>query len=241
MKKLLLFLSSFVIVLGAAASVWFAFLASGFQRDLFRGMMGRPQSQFQVGYAYEHGLGVGKDPARARLWYGKASARGLDAATVHLALLMLRGEGGDKDEKTACRLFRETAERGNVKARMNAARCDFLGIDKDKSEADGAAWVKKAAESGASEATALMGILYLGGIGVPQDHDIAIKWLRKSEEPAAKELAAKLSAQNDILDALPRETRAEKWKGVYADMEAGVRAAFDRILEREAAQEEEKR
>lgn len=237
MKRILLFLSSFIITVGAAAALWLGLHATPFQREYLRAWFNNPKAQFRTAYAFRNGIGVEPNPEKARYWYAEAAARGSAEAAVNLGLMTLKGAGGIQDGKAALELFKTAAAKGSIKGQMNAARCAFLGVGMEKNEAEGAAFVKKAADSGAQEAVALMGILSLGGIGVPQDHDVAIKWLKKSDVPEAKDLAAKLDAENTILDALPPETRAEKWKDVYARMEAGIRAAFTQILEKEMTPE----
>jgi TPR repeat protein len=238
MKHIILFISSFIIVVGATVAVWLCLYATPFQRDFLRAWFNNPKAQFYTGYSFQNGTGAKQNLIKARYWYSEASMRGSAVAAYNLGLMTLKGEGGAQDEKAAIDLFKMAAAKGHIRAEMNLARCAFLGLGMEKNEAEGAEWVKKAAEAGAPSASALMGFLYLGGIGVPQDHDVAIKWLKKSTAPVAKDLAAKLDAQNIILDALPPETRAAKWKEFYALMEASVRSALTEALEKEMTPEE---
>jgi TPR repeat protein len=237
MKHILLFLSSFIIAVGAAVTLWLCLAASPFQREFLRAWFNNPKAQFHIGTNFQNGVDTKKDLTKARYWYSEAAMRGSETAAFNLGLMTLKGEGGAQDEKAAVTLFKMAAAKGHVKAEMNLARCAFLGLGTPQSEAEAADWVKKAADAGAPEAAALMGMLSLGGIGVPQDHDVAIKWLKKSKEPEAKELADRLDAQNTILDALPAETRAAQWKMFYAQMESSVRNALARALEKQMTPE----
>jgi hypothetical protein len=240
MKRILLFLSSFIIVIGAASAIFLGCFATEFQRNHLRAEFGNTQASFWVGYAYQNGEGASKNEAAARRWYAKAAAHGSDIAAVNLGLMSLQGQGGAKDEKEALVLFIKAGEKGNAKAQMNAARCAFLGVGMTRDESEGARWVKRAADGGAPQAVALMGVLYLGGIGVVQDHDVAIKWLKISNSKQAKILADSLDAKNSILDKLPPEERALRWKEFYTQTEAEVRAAFLHILEDEMIPEKMK-
>ena len=48
-------------------------------------------AEFNLGWLYEHGVGVAKDEAQAAAWYGKAAAHGRADAKVSLARLTTLG------------------------------------------------------------------------------------------------------------------------------------------------------
>jgi TPR repeat protein len=92
MKRVLLFLSSFIIVLGAAGALWLGLFATTFQREHFRATMGNAHAQHATAFLYMNGkAGAAKDEAAARRWYEKATKGGIDAAAFNLGLMLQRG------------------------------------------------------------------------------------------------------------------------------------------------------
>jgi hypothetical protein len=65
-----------------------------------------------LGFLYHQGLGVSQDFATARVWYGKAANKCNATAQNNLGLLLLNGQGGDKDPVRAFRLFEVAAKQG---------------------------------------------------------------------------------------------------------------------------------
>ncbi|MBT9385982.1 sel1 repeat family protein [Pseudooceanicola sp. CBS1P-1] len=82
-------------------------------------------SQYNLGRAYETGLGLRRDYGAAREWYGRAADQGGatgTAAKVALARLYEHGEGGPKDAARARDLYTRAANAGSSEAREALAR-----------------------------------------------------------------------------------------------------------------------
>lgn len=62
---------------------------------------------------YDKGEGTKVDYQKARYWYRKAADQG-DAAAMHnFAILLLNGDGGERNQEESERLFRYAASKGN--------------------------------------------------------------------------------------------------------------------------------
>src|SRR3546814_3366572 len=58
------------------------------------------EAQHNLGYLYERGHGVGRNPAEAAVWYRNAAIQGVRAARLNLAKLYATGEGVPQDERS---------------------------------------------------------------------------------------------------------------------------------------------
>ena len=99
------------------------------RRRLERAILG---PQLQIGYLYEAGIGVPRDPVRAFHWYQLAAAGGLVSAKANLGIAYLFGDGVEKNQQAAFTLFHEAAQKGS-----GLAAC-FLG----KSITSESAWCR---------------------------------------------------------------------------------------------------
>ena len=54
-------------------------------------------AEFNLGFLYQHGEGVDKDPKKAAEWYQQAAERGHPSAQYNLGGMYLRGDGVEKD------------------------------------------------------------------------------------------------------------------------------------------------
>ena len=81
---------------------------------------GLAQSQFNLGWAYDHGgKGVERDSAQAVLWYRKAAEQGYDAAQTNLGLLYHEGRGVEQDDDQAMYWYRKAAAQSDSVAQGN--------------------------------------------------------------------------------------------------------------------------
>jgi len=69
-----------------------------------------------IGYMYEHGMGVKKNYATAAHWYEQAANAGDKRGQYHLGLLYEQGLGVDKNLEKAITLMRMSAKAGNQEA-----------------------------------------------------------------------------------------------------------------------------
>ncbi len=107
---------------------------------------GDAAAQFQLGFAYDTGLGGRADDAEAVRWYRMAAEKGLADAQYNLAVMYDSGEGVDRDPAEAARWYREAAEQGHGLAQLNlgAAYGDGQGVP--RSYAQAYVWLSLAAD-----------------------------------------------------------------------------------------------
>lgn len=74
---------------------------------------GNPRAQFYIGVAYTTGVGVAKDPAKAREWIRKAAELGVTSAQGSLGLAYMLGDGTSRDPVAAEQWFIIAAELGS--------------------------------------------------------------------------------------------------------------------------------
>jgi len=135
-----------------------------------------PASLFLLGYLYEHGRGVPRDPAKAAQYYQSAASRGHSLALSNLASLYQHGLGLPRDPHKAFDLYTAAAERGNSVAQTNLASmyCNSAAIPRDYSAA--ARWFRAAADQGDPTAQHDLGVLYYKGLGISRDLAASAHW-----------------------------------------------------------------
>ncbi|MEZ5583496.1 MAG: SEL1-like repeat protein [Candidatus Competibacteraceae bacterium] len=100
--------------------------------------------------AYEQGLGVERDDARALELYRQAAEAGGRTALVALAQFYRDGRAGQRDEIKSLRLFRQAASHGSVtalEAMVDIYTCG-IGVEPDPQKAR--KWLDRASEQGST-------------------------------------------------------------------------------------------
>ena len=82
---------------------------------------GDAEARFKLGWLYEQGQWVAKDPAQAAHWYRLAADQGETVAQYNLALLLLSGSGVAKDPVQAVAWLRKSADLGLSSAQLKLA------------------------------------------------------------------------------------------------------------------------
>lgn len=170
---------------------------------------GDAEARCHLGWAYQGGRGVPRDPAMAANWFRMAAEQGHPVAQVDLGFMFAQGRGvSPKNPGAAREWFRkalagdlvQAAERGDVFAQTNLGRMYVAGagcrelkgnvawrntadsgcVEKDEESA--AEWFRRAAEQGHADAQGRLGVKYLTGVGVKRDERQAAEWLRKAAE-----------------------------------------------------------
>ncbi|MDE1153491.1 MAG: tetratricopeptide repeat protein [Micavibrio sp.] len=229
MKRLLLFISSFLIATALAAVLYFSLAPEHAKlRDTI--MTGDLHARLAAA-----SRAVSFEQARFR------SALGSSKATYTLARFYATGDFGPDADSKSLTLLKASADRGYPPAELSVARLYFLGqggVAKDDKQ--GAAWVQKAAVAGSSYAQALMGMLQIAGIGLEQDGDKAIDWLKKSKEHEAPLILERLQGDMKALEALPPEERRRKTEEFYARKKAEISQVFQGLMDEVRAAESRK-
>jgi hypothetical protein len=84
-----------------------------------RFMVGRLQNN--VGYAYQHGIGIARDVPTAIDWYTRSAAHGDTAAATNLGFLYQSGDGAPPNPRLAARWYAQAASGGSAEAANNLA------------------------------------------------------------------------------------------------------------------------
>jgi TPR repeat protein len=94
---------------------------------------GHAQSQFDLGYAYDRGLGVDRDVMKCIEWYQKAADQGHTTAICNLGCAYYNGLDVALDYKKAAEMFQKACDLGHRVACHNLARMyqHGLGVDKN--------------------------------------------------------------------------------------------------------------
>jgi TPR repeat protein len=133
--------------------------------------------------------------ATAALWYKTAMQHGSRFGEAAYGLMLMYGQGVQKDIAKAVPLFRDAADKGNVIAENALGYLYAQGIGGLRKDAAlSLRWYRKAAEQDAPTAQLALGIAYEEGKDVKQDLTQAAMWYRKAAafgiEDAKKRLAA---------------------------------------------------
>jgi len=88
---------------------------------------GNRDAQFNLGLAYENGLGVAADAEQAERWYRRAADQEDRQAQAYLAEMYAKGLGVARDDVEALRWYRRAAEHGHAAAQYNVGLFYALG------------------------------------------------------------------------------------------------------------------
>ena len=133
----------------------------------------------ELGYCYEHGLGVLKNHAEAVKWYRKSAEQGYAQGEINLGYCYQYGKGVEKDYAEAVKWYRKAADQGAAHGQHNLAVCYFNGYGVTQNYAEGFNWTKKAAEQGYVQAYGNMGWCYENGKGVAKNRKTAVSWYKR--------------------------------------------------------------
>jgi TPR repeat protein len=110
---------------------------------------GNRDAQFNLGLAYENGLGVAADGAEAARWYQRAAEQDDRTAQAYLGEMYAKGLGVARDDVEALRWYRRAAERGHAASQYNVGLFYATGRGVAPSDVQAVAWITVAEENGA--------------------------------------------------------------------------------------------
>ena len=151
---------------------------------------GDADAQFNLGWRYDCGDGVEKNPKKAVELYRKAADQGHAGAQNNLGMCYLEGNGVEKNPEKAVELFRKAADQDEAYAQNNLGECFLGGYGVEKNPEKAVECFRKAAKQDNVDAQYNLGECYLNGNGVQKNPEEAVECFRK----AAKQGNAK--AQN---------------------------------------------
>ena len=105
-----------------------------------------------LGFAYEHGIFVGKDLEQAIAYYRKAIALGSVSAESNLGYMYLMGTGVEKSYPEALVLFTSAAKKNDVGGLINLAVMKYRGLGCERDSKEAYLLLRKAGELGSPQA-----------------------------------------------------------------------------------------
>ena len=153
---------------------------------------GYAEAQCNLGFFYQNGIGVEKDPKKAFEWMEKSAKQEFKEAECELGRYYKNGIGVEKDPKKAFKWMKKSAEQ-----ELDLAQCELgnyyengIGVVKDLDEAF--KWIEKSAIQGLDLAQFNLGIYYQTGTGEAKDPKKAFEWMKQSAEQEFKEAECNL-------------------------------------------------
>jgi hypothetical protein len=202
----------------------------------------KAKANFDLGLAYEKGLGVQQDLAQAVSLFRKAANQGNADAQFRLGVMYANGLGGlAKDDAQAVSLFRKAAEQKNAYAEfILGAAYDSGQFGLTKDDALAVSWWRKAAEQGNAYAEYWLGVKYANGLGgLTKDYAQAVSWWRKAADQGEVDAEYLLggSYANGLGGLTRDDAQALSWLQKAADQ--GYALAKDAIANVHARQQQE--
>jgi TPR repeat protein len=139
---------------------------------------------------WKYGMGwMAKDSDKAFNYCYEAAKKACPEAYHQLAVMILNGEGCQKDAKCSVQWYEKAVEAGLYKSMHNLARLLMDGTEVPKDERRAVELYKKAADGGIPQALFRYGECLALGKGVPKSEDEAMTYIERAAQlgnPAAK-------------------------------------------------------
>lgn len=173
---------------------------------------GDAAAQFNLGFMYRKGQGVGKDNSTAVEWWLKSAKQGFEQAQQSLVFMYTYGVGAPKNHAKAA--YWKT-ELELAKAPPNREDGNSKPIDLGEVEA-----IRSAAEDGNAIAQVELATLYEVGEGVPQDFVKAHAWYNLAAAQGRRAAARK--RDNIAKQMTPKDiSQAQRLAAELAQMQSG--------------------
>jgi hypothetical protein len=143
---------------------------------------GSAEAQYELGVAFDRGIGVTQNYATAASWYQRAAEQGLVAAQYNLATLFDVGLGAPMDPERALHWYAKAAEGGSAQAQNNLGYLREKGVGLPQDYAAAAQWYRRAADQGLAVAQTNLAIMHRFGYGMRRDYEQAARWYRAAAE-----------------------------------------------------------
>lgn len=131
-----------------------------------------PGAQRSLGFLFEAGEGVTKDPVRAMKLYLAAAGAGDPVAQYNVGICCTLGKGTSVDVEEGITWLQKAAEQGLAQAFLPLAN-RLAELDRDE---EARQWFARAAEKGNAAALLHVGRWYRDGLGGPVDRVQAARW-----------------------------------------------------------------
>lgn len=131
--------------------------------------LGLRGAEFQMGMAYEEGIGVERDVSEALAWFQRAADQGVAPAQWRIGMSFVRGEGRAVDPAQAVAWFSRAADAGHVDGLTSLAVMYATGSGVEKDTARALSLYQQAVDAGGVHAYRNLAGMYLVGEGVEAD------------------------------------------------------------------------
>ena len=143
---------------------------------------GLAEAQYELGVAYDRGLGVTQNHATAAGWYQRAAEQGLTDAQYNLATLFDEGLGTPRDFEQAREWYMRAADAGEARAMNNLGYIYEKGLTGVRDYGKAVVWYSLAAHEGLAIAQSNLAALHYLGRGLPRDFEQAHRWYKAAAE-----------------------------------------------------------
>ena len=143
---------------------------------------GLAEAQYELGVAYDLGLGVTQNHAIAAGWYQRAAEQGLTDAQYNLATLYDEGLGTPRDIERARGWYMRAADAGQARAMNNLGYIYEKGLGGSRDFGKAVVWYRRAARQGLAIAQSNLAALHYLGRGVTRDFEQARHWYKAAAE-----------------------------------------------------------
>lgn len=121
---------------------------------------GYPKAQYALGYMYQTGRGVEKNPAIAEQWYERAAENGSAHAQYRAGMRYLLGQGVNVDYKKAYSWFKSAADQGSSHAQTELGYMYLTGLGVEQNYEEAFSWFQQAANNGSENAKYYLAKIY---------------------------------------------------------------------------------
>jgi TPR repeat protein len=134
--------------------------------------LGNVRAQLQVGWHYEFGKGVPRNPSEALRWYLAAARQGNPIAQCNAGTMYENGVGVGENWMEAAHWFAASAQQSDVGGLYNLGRAYEFGIGVPQNRSTAISLYRKAAANGDSKAAfAFRNLRQIGGISFRTDQE----------------------------------------------------------------------
>jgi len=166
---------------------------------------GYAPAQVMMGYVYETGIAVEKDPAQAMDWYRKSAEQDDQLGEWILGRFYYTGTGTTRDLNQAGNWFQKSAAHGDP---FGEYLMGMVDLDR-KDYAQAADLFRKSAVQGLPQAQQQLGLLLKTGQGAEQSPVEAYAWLLASSDSGNKAAAGELPLLESQLGAQLEQAKAK--------------------------------
>jgi TPR repeat protein len=203
---------------------------------------GSADGNADLGWMYETGSGVNRDPARALSLFSEAAKRGSSEGMYRVGVAYDDGLGVQKDPAVACQWFIHAATYEHPYAEGKAGVCYYNGTGVAQNHQTAFNWFVRAGQAGLLDARVYVADMLERGDGFNQDSAGAVQWYQAAAEQgdvyAMTELGAHLRLGKGVAWS---EAQAMQWfakaaeKG-YLPAETSLAVGYEKGLGQDAGQ-----